>query len=356
MDDQNKNLIIATVLSFLVILGWMWFFPPEPQAPSGPATEETGQREATGQRGESQAPDPAGDVSTPGEPEATTTETPRLTIDTPALSGSVALEGGRIDELSLKRYHTELDPSSPIVDLLNPVGSDTPYYALFGWAPGGALDYGDVPGADTPWQVEGNDTLTVDTPVTLSWDNGSGLTFRRTLSVDDDYMFTIDQTVENTGDEAVRLAPYGTVARQGELDLAGFFILHEGVVRMSDGELQELDYDDLPDLEQVAREGAPADVIDVQQNGWIGFTDKYWMTTLIPTPGTSFTSVAKYVPSAGIYQTEARLPTMEVAAGETASTQMKLFAGAKEWETILVYQKSGIEGFVDSSTGAGSSS
>ncbi len=342
MDDQNKNLIIATVLSFLVILAWMVLFPPEDQAPTGPAAEQAEQQETT---------QPAAVAPGNGDaagPTATAADTPRVGIDTPALSGSISLEGGRIDDLALKRYHDEVDPASPIVDLLNPVGSDTPYYALFGWAPGGSLDYDDVPGADTPWEVVEGETLTVDTPVTLQWENDSGLVFRRTVSVDEDYMFTIDQTVENTGGESARLAPYGTVARQGELDLAGFFILHEGVVRMSDGELQELDYDDLPDLDQIAREGGPADVIDVQQDGWIGFTDKYWMTTLIPDPGGAFTSVAKYVPSAGIYQTEARLPTVEVAPGETESTSMRLFAGAKEWETILAYQEQGIDGFVDS--------
>ncbi len=345
MDDQNKNLIIATVLSFLVILGWMVLFPPQDEAPAPPPTEQAQQQDEA--PGSPTAETPAA-ASGGQEPEATTAETPRLTIDTPALSGSIALAGGRIDELSLKKYHTEVDPSSPTVELLNPVGSAHPYYALFGWAPGGTLDYADVPGPDTPWQIESGDTLSVDTPVTLSWDNGSGLEFRRTISVDEDYMFTIDQTVANTGEAPARLAPYGTVARQGDLDLAGFFILHEGVVRMSDGALQEIGYKDLPDLDEVARESGPADVIEVQSDGWIGFTDKYWMTTLIPDPGTPFVSVAKYVPGADIYQTEVRLPTQEIAPGESASTSMRLFAGAKEWETILAYQKDGIDGFVDS--------
>ncbi len=342
MDDQNRNLIFATVLSFLVILGWMVLFPPEEQAPSTPETEQTDTAQAP------EAPATSPEAGQGDGPAAGATEAPRLAIDTPALSGSILLAGGRIDDLALKRYHTEVDPSSPIVELLNPVGSERPYYALFGWAPGGALDYDDVPGADTPWEVVEGETLTVETPVTLRWENERGLVFSRTISVDEDYMFTIDQTVENTGEASARMAPYGTVARQGELDLAGFFILHEGVVRMTDGELQELDYDDLPDLDRVDREGGPADIISVQQNGWIGFTDKYWMTTLIPDPGGAFTSVAKYVPSADIYQTETRLPTVEVAPGETESTSMQLFAGAKEWETILAYQNQGVEGFVDS--------
>ncbi|CAM4246789.1 membrane protein insertase YidC [Palleronia rufa] len=295
------------------------------------------------------AADPAAPAAPTGEGTASpvAADVPRVPIDTPALSGAIATEGGRIDQLSLKRYRTEVDPDSPIVDLLNPVGTSSPYYALFGWAPGGSLDYADVPGANTPWRLEDGETLSVDSPVTLSWDNGAGLTFRRTISVDEEYMFTIRQSVENATDAAVRLAPYGTVARTGEMDLAGFFILHEGVVRMSDGQLQELSYDDLPDLDQVAREGAPADVIEVAQDGWIGFTDKYWMTTLIPDPGSAFTSVAKYA-QGDLYQTEARLPTMEVAPGATEETQMRLFAGAKEWEAILGYQEQGIEGFVDS--------
>jgi len=342
MDDQNKNLILAIVMSALVILVWSIMFPPAPAPTSDPAQVET-VAGPDGRAADPAAPAPTGE----GTASPVAADVPRVPIDTPALSGAIATEGGRIDQLSLKRYHTEVDPDSPIVDLLNPVGTSSPYYALFGWAPGGSLDYADVPGANTPWRLEDGETLSVDSPVTLSWDNGAGLTFRRTISVDEEYMFTIRQSVENATDAAVRLAPYGTVARTGEMDLAGFFILHEGVVRMSDGQLQELSYDDLPDLDQVAREGAPADVIEVAQDGWIGFTDKYWMTTLIPDPGSAFTSVAKYA-QGDLYQTEARLPTMEVAPGATEETQMRLFAGAKEWEAILGYQEQGIEGFVDS--------
>ena len=345
MDEQNRNLILATVLSFLVILGWMFFFPP---AESTMTDDQVTDASAPADPAAAPAPPASGDAASLSGPEAVSADAPRLAIDTPSLSGSIALTGGRIDELSLKNYHVEVDESSPLVELLNPVASDTPYYALFGWAPGGDLAYEDVPGASTPWEIEEGETLTPDSPVTLSWDNGNGLIFRRTISIDEDYMFTVDQTVENTTDGTVRLAPYGTVARHGDLDLTGFFILHEGVVRMSDSELQELDYDDLPDLDQIAREGAPADVIEVIENGWIGFTDKYWMTTLIPTPGTAFTSVAKFVPDGEIYQTEARLPTQEVAPGETSGTSLRLFAGAKEWETILDYQQQGIERFTDS--------
>ncbi len=352
MDDQNKNLILATVLSFLVILAWFVLFPPEetavdPNAPAVTATEETGSLTAPAPpattSGESSVPDAAAAA------EVTAEDAPRIDIDTPALEGSISLEGGRIDSLALKRYRETLDEDSPIVELLSPVGTPGAYYALFGWAPGDGLDYEDVPGANTDWTRTSEGALTPETPVTLEWESPAGLTFEREITVDNDYMFTVRQRVTNTGDADVRLAPYGTVARHGEPDdLSNFFILHEGVVRMSDGELQELDYDDLPDLDLIQREAARADVIEVAQDGWIGFTDKYWMTTLIPEPGTSFVSVAKYVDGADIYQTETRLPTLDVAPGATVETQMQLFAGAKEWETIREYQAQGIDGFVDS--------
>jgi YidC/Oxa1 family membrane protein insertase len=173
--------------------------------------------------------------------------------------------------------------------------------------------------------------------------------FRRVMSIDEKFLFSVSQSVENTTDNALRMAPYGIVARHSEPDVIGFFILHEGVVRQSDNELEEIDYGDMTDMTFVEREGARAEVIDVAQNGWIGFTDKYWMTTLIPTPGEAFTSVAKYVPGADIYQIETRSPTVTVAPGAIASSDSYLCAGAKEWVSIRDYQNNkNIAKFIDS--------
>ncbi|WP_425052879.1 membrane protein insertase YidC [Psychromarinibacter sp. S121] len=349
MDDQNKNLILATALSFAVILGWFLLFPPE----EPPLDPETDVIETT--EGELAAPPPtaAGDPASPagpaGETPAPAQEIARLPIDTPRVEGSISLLGGRIDTLRLKDYRETLDPDSPTVPLLSPVGGNGAYYALYGWTPAGDLGFDDVPGANTEWTVESGETLSPGNPVTLAWDNGNGAIFRRTLTIDEDYLFTVTQSVENTTDAALRLAPYGIVARHGEPDTAGFFILHEGVVRQSDNSLEELGYSDLPDLDFVEREGARAEVIDVAEDGWIGFTDKYWMTTLIPEPGQPFQSVAKYVQNAEIYQVESRLPAITVEAGATGEVSTMLFAGAKEWETIRDYEENlGIRNFVDS--------
>ncbi len=140
------------------------------------------------------------------------------------------------------------------------------------------------------------------------WDNGNGMTFRRTISVDDKFLFTISQSVENTGDTAQRMAPYGVLARHGQpADLKGFFILHEGIIRQGDTELEEMDYDDAADLAYDDREGARADILTVEENGWIGFTDHYWMTTLIPAPGQQFNAAVRYSEQRDQYQTQIRL-------------------------------------------------
>jgi len=353
--EDNRNLILATGLSMLVILVWFVLFPP-PEPVEDPNAIPVAE-ESTGGGVDMAVAPPAAD--TPDDPvaidataltEVALSEAARLPIDTPSVEGTISLLGGRIDDLSLRNYDETLDPDSPIVRLLSPVGTAEPYYALYGWAPGGDLGFDQVPGADTPWTVEDGETLTPDSPVTLRWDNGAGLIFRRVIEIDEDYMFTVTQSVENSTEADVRLAPYGIVARHGlPADLQNFFILHEGVVRKVDGELDEIAYDDMPDLDLVAREGAPAEVVEVTENGWIGFTDKYWMTTLIPGAGQAFTSVTKYVASADIYQTEARMPAVSVAPGETAEMTTQLFAGAKEWETIREYQDvGGIDRFVDS--------
>jgi len=351
MDEQNRNLILATVLSFVVILVWFVLFPPPEQPandPNAPVAEQSVTDAATGQISL-----PAGDsdssaAMTAPEGQAVAEETPRLTIETARIEGSIALTGGRIDDLRLKDYRETLDDDAPIVTVFSPIGTDGAYYALHGWTASAGLDAAQVPGPETPWQVEGNDTLTETSPVTLVWDNGSGQIFRRTISVDEDYLFSVTQSVQNNGGD-ITLRPYGLIRRHGEpADAKNFFILHEGMVRMSDGELQELKYRDMPDLDFDAREGTTAERLDVLENGWIGFTDHFWMTTLIPNQSTGFRSVAKYFESHDIYQTEAVGLPVTIAKGATAEVTTQLFAGAKEWETIRNYERAGILGFLDS--------
>lgn len=356
MENQNRNLLIATVLSFVVITAWMLLFPPaEPEAPLSEEVAETlapgavdGQDAAT--------PTDANEADTTSTAPASTgmaatlENSPRIPIETPKLSGSVSLVGGRIDDLHLTDYRVTLDPNSDTVTLLKPAGSEEAYYTLYGWAPGGDLGNADVPGAMTNWTLEEGETLTPETPITLAWTNDAGMTFRRSISVDENYMFYVTQSVVNGSDTAQRMAPYGLVARHGEpSDLKGFFILHEGVIRQTDDELSEIDYGDVTDLEIDARERSPAEATTINENGWIGFTDHYWETILIPESGQDFTSVVKYVPSSDVYQTEIRLPTVEVAPGESAEITTRLFAGAKEWDTIRDYQNdNGIYRFLDS--------
>ncbi len=357
MDDQNKNLILATALSFLVILGWFFFFPPpEPEPVDAPVAEQAGQTtpEATtpatapAAPGAQTADAAAGTGQGPALQQAAA-NTPRVQIDTPRLTGSISLLGGRIDDLSLKDYRVSIDAGAPIVKMLQPVGDAGAYYALYGWAPGAGLTLDDVPGPNTEWRVENGATLGVNSPVTLAWDNGKGLTFRREIAVDANYMFSVTQSVQNASGATVSLAPYGVLARHGEpADRKKFFILHEGVVSMADGQLTETDYKDMPDFDFEAREGARAEVTQVQENGWIGFTDHYWMSTLIPAPGSAFKQVAKYDERRDIYQTEAVLPTETLGDGQSASVTTQLFAGAKEWETIRSYERAGIQGFIDS--------
>ena len=345
MDDQNKNLILAMVLSTLVLVVWMVLFAPPPPDPSTVPVEGTETSQNTGVPATS---DPADTATANPEDTIAATEATRVPIDTPSLKGSISLAGGRIDELLLEDYRVSVEPGSSDVSLLSPVGALHPYYAVFGWVPGGDLAAEDVPSTDTLWSVESGEVLTPETPVVLKWESPSGLVFRRTLEVDDRFMFTVTQSVENTGGDARRLAPYGLVARHGEPpDLSGFFVIHEGAIRRTDGTLEEVDYADFTDFSASPDwNNRPARVLQAETGGWIGFTDHYWMTSIIPEQGKPFTSVLEYVPSEQVYRTIARMPVVEVASGTTQSVTTQVFAGAKEWDTIRDYEAGRkIEGF-----------
>ncbi len=340
MDDQNKNLLLATGLSFAVMLVWFAIAPP--QSPPPTVEEVTDTSPVAGTSG-------ASDVSTNilSSNAKAVADADRIKINTPRLEGSLSLLAGRIDDLRLKDYTETIKEGSPIVTLLSAEGSANAYYGLNGWAAASGVEPTDVPGPNTLWSSTSK-SLTPDNPVTLNWDNGKGLSFQRIISVDENFMFNVKQSVTNLSTSTVALAPYGQIARHGEPpNLKGFFILHEGMVRMSDGELDETDYDKMPKFEINPKERAPAEVIQVANGGWIGFTDHYWMTTMVPQG--AFKSVAKYDINNDIFLTEAVQPTQTVASGDTTTVTSQFFAGAKEWEVIKNYQDDGgVDGFVDS--------
>jgi YidC/Oxa1 family membrane protein insertase len=352
MDDQNKNLILATVLSMAVIFAWMTWFPQdEPVTPEQVVASQTDTAgEPTGAT-PSAAPSADDNVVTTGQSSAAPQaliDAPRANIETSRLSGSISLLGGRIDELKLNDYNETQAEDADTVTLLSPVGSEDPYYALFGWAASTGVDPENVPGPETEWTISEGAVLTPSTPLTLQWDNGAGLLFNRTYAIDENFMFTVTQSVENTGSVAASMVPYGLLARHGEpKDLKNFFVLHEGLVTMTD-EYSETNWDDIPDFEVHPKEGVPAERIDDVSNGWIGITDHFWMTTLIPAKDVPTRLTAKYRPRSDIYQIEAVMPKVTVEPGDTASSTLRVFAGAKEWETIREYQAGGVTKFIDS--------
>ena len=347
MDDQNRNLILASVLSFLVIIVWFILFPP-PE----PTQRQVEDDFSSTQNDIDDTALPGTDtVQTETAPKTTLTdqEAPRLAIATDKLSGTISLKGGRIDDLSLLGYKVELKEEAEDITLLRPVGQKGAYYAAYGWAALSGVEPSEVPNPETLWTVRGNETLDVNSPVTLVWKNGKNLTFSRTISIDDNYMFTIEQGVQNNSNTEIALRPYGLIRRSGEpKDLKNFFILHEGLVRMSDENLAEDSYANMRDYVFNDREGTNAERIEVVKDGWIGFTDHFWMTALVPQPGSSFRSTGKYYAAADIYQVETVLPKVSIATGQNATVQSQFFAGAKDWSIIRTYEKQGVKGFLDS--------
>ncbi len=359
MNDENKNMILAIGLSMLVMLGWFVLFPSaKPEAVPLETVTVDGVSVPVVSADDNTAVPIAGDdaagaaLPNLGELIAESRDdalaaTDRIAIRTDRLSGSISLTGGRVDDLQLLEYNVELGDESNKITLLSPANAPDPYYVLWGWAPTTSDNIANAPGANTVWRIESGDVLTETTPITLIWESDNGLVFRRTISVDDHYMFDIQQSIENNSGTDLSFAPYGLIARHGEPDVLGLYLLHEGVVRAQDGEIEEINYDDMPDFE-VTPEG-PVSIIDVEQNGWIGFTDKYWMTTLIPQPGQSFKSVAKYTTTQNTFRTDIRFDPISVPAGQSASITTSLFAGAKVVATIKGYEADrNIDSFVNS--------
>ncbi|MES0880371.1 membrane protein insertase YidC [Roseibium sp. SCPC14] len=356
MISENRNTILAIVLSLVVLLGWQYFVAGPQlerqqaaleaqqeanaalQATTGGANPDAPQPTATPGTDATAPAQTAGGQVTFANREQALAASDRVIIDTPRLEGSINLQGARLDDLRLKDYHETVDKSSPTIVLFSPKGSPNPYYSDYGWVadPGANVA---LPGPDTLWSVEGDANLSPTTPLTLTWDNGGGLTFKRTYSVDENYMFTVAQSVENASSDAVTLYPYGLIARQGTPETTGFFILHEGLLGVFGEEgLKEVDYSDLEEEGTIR----PAKV----DQGWLGITDKYWASTLIPVPGQEFQPSFSHSTATGNFQTDFLGNGVTVAAGQTGETSSYLFAGAKETNLIDSYEETlGIKQF-----------
>ncbi|HET6519352.1 MAG TPA: membrane protein insertase YidC [Geminicoccaceae bacterium] len=329
---EQRNLILAIVLSVTIILAFQYFYelPRLKEAQQRATPPTTTEETATPAPDAATVPAPAvpGDAAAPVAPPgtaATTRETvladaPRVRIDNGRLHGSIDLRGARLDDLTLADYHVEPDPRSPEIVLLSPAGAPGSYFAEFGWV---ATEAGvEVPGRDAVWRA-GAERLTPDQPVELSWENGQGLRFVQTVQVDRDFVFTVAQRVENAGDEAVTLHPYGLISRWGTPPTMGFFILHEGLIGVVNDTLTEIDYGDVRDSGEVAFDS---------QGGWLGFTDKYWLTALLPDQDPALKATFRHTLRDGDdrYQTDFLRPAVTVPAGGSVEVVDRLFAGAKE--------------------------
>lgn len=350
-QDEGRNLIVAAVLSMVVVLGWYIFFPPAPPEVDTPAEQQVADSGIPAA--------PAGEAAVPGQTAATApnmivtresalAEDTRIPISTPSLNGSIRLKGARIDDLHLRDYHVTVDPNSDTVVLLNPEGTAGAYFSDFGWVPVEGSDPGPLPDHTTEWSLESGETLTPETPVTLAWDNGEGLIFRREIAVDDEYMFTIRQSVENQTEAPISLAPYGRITRMGGEASTSLWILHEGAIAFTDDKLVEISYSDLEDLPASPGQAGGLQTLSVAENGWMGFTDKYWMTSMVAEPGQSFDAFYQTFnhPDVHEFRNVMRLPVMTAGAGESIEASNRLFAGAKEFYTLRGYEKTlGIKNF-----------
>ena len=336
--EKNRNYFIAIALSVLIVVAWQFLYmgprmeaqqraieaqqalegeAPKPVAPESPGTSVSGtlpggnQAQATVNR------------------EQALTASPRVAIDTPALSGSINLVGARLDDLKLREYHETVDDSSPISTLFSPANTSGGYFSEIGFVQ--SESSGTVPGPGTQWTLSSGETLTVDTPVVLTFTNEKGVVFNRTISVDDHYMITVTDSIQNGASEAVTFAPYGRVTRYNKPATPSVYVIHEGFIGvLGESGLVEESYGDIEE-EAVANEKATG--------GWLGITDKYWAATLVPPQSLAYESrFSHFTDGQPRYQADYKSDAVTVEPGQSVEVKNLVFAGAKEVPLVDRYE------------------
>ncbi len=333
--NNQRNLILAVVLSLALVVGWDFvmsrFFP----APTDTPVEAVANADGT--------PMTSADAPLEVEIELDLAEElaseQRVTIDAPEIEGSINLVGARVDDIEFKKHRESVEQDSGPVQFMAPLGTPLQHFARFGWEGNGIA----LPGSDTVWTADG-ETLTQDNPVTLSWDNGEGQIFTQTFAIDEHYMLTVEHGVTNTADGSIALRPYGLINRTALTADPSNFNVHSGPIAAIDDAVDfGWDYEDINDEGQLTQGGGR--VLNMPGTvGWVGFTDIYWMSALIPANPAGAT--ASFV-TAGADRYAARLAydASTVASGQTLEHTTRLFAGAKESAVMDQYEQAGIPKF-----------
>jgi YidC/Oxa1 family membrane protein insertase len=326
--NDNKNMILAIVLSALVLLGWS-LLSDRILPTAGPQTVQVEKGKAK------PLPQPQADPAA-DRPQAlrnraiVLASTPRVRIETHSLQGSINLKGARIDDLVLLRERQSIATDSPPVRLLSPAGAPAAYFAGFGWTGEGVA----APGPDAEWTASAP-VVSPGRPVTLSWTSPTGLKFEQTIAVDDDYLFTIRQRVANAGPNAVSVRPYGLISRAIKSPDRDGWTMHVGPIGfLNRAANYDINWGTLDDA------GANGEHFD-SRGGWLGFTDKYWLTALAPAQDGAITATFRKA-GKGPYQADFARQPIVVPAGEAIAIESHLFAGAKEKKLLDRYEAMGI--------------
>lgn len=323
MKEETRGLFIAVILSIIVIFITNMFLPKEQSVSTISPTTSVAELQTVAELPVEATPDVASSLSTA---QATATDT-RINIANPALRGSLRVKGARFDELYLSKYKVTMDANSPDVELLTPAKTEQPYYAEFGWT---STDKSlSLPNSDTIWSAKGR-KLTPETPLLLEWNNGQGLKFIRKISVDNNYLFSIQQDVENNSGKTVNLHPYGLINRTIIDAKSASSVVHEGLLGVMDGTLKENKYSSLKDNQKENFKTS---------GGWAGFGDRYWFSSLIFNNDVE-NNVKFSKPENNLYQVDYVGPSISIQPGSVGSNNVRFYAGAKEIKLLDQYAKS----------------
>jgi YidC/Oxa1 family membrane protein insertase len=340
MMENNRNYFVAIALSVLILIAWQFLYV-NPKIEKERIAAEQSQTQAdpaaNGQTTTSQTT--TGQATTAGAvPGAVETrdqaiaKSARVTIDTPALSGSINLTGARLDDLKLKEYHETVDDKSPIITLFSPADTKDGYFTELGYIGNEAT--GTVPGPTTVWTVKSGDKLTESTPVTLTYTNEKGVVFDRTISVDEHFMFQVNDKITNGGGAPASLSSYGRVTRFNKPTTPSIYVLHEGFIGViGEHGLNEVAYGKVED-EAPIQPGKTT-------TGWLGITDKYWAATIVPPQATPYEAKFAHFPDGRPrYQADYKHDPITIAPGQSADLKTLVFAGAKQVPLVDGYEQS----------------